>query len=324
MQASARMAVALAAAALLALPCSAVTQAAEAHLRGQSSYRRVHLALLAMGTNTSSDEDADGAEAAVEEAERLAAKEEAMLSSSGNAASGANDRTSENTTAGAGVPATKERNDIPSLAAKWKETSMVSTGPRLQVTIVSAWGLKGSLAGGVTSMGMTDPYCICEVMGKPHLRFQTLALDGINGPRWNHVNALEGFGADDSLRFSVYDRDALRDQSLLGSVDLPVWRVGKDGFRGELPLAGAGRDGDSAYLKLAVERRGFGWDAAAWEHLAEEAKEKAQDAQEDEAATEDAADAEEDDQDDDDDDDDDDEADDAKKPPSKSGPRAST
>lgn len=380
------MASAFLAIAFLALPCSAIPTHREARLRGHSLHPRIRLALLATKGNISTEQDVDGADsaqAAVEEAERLAAREEAMLSSSDNStsattsgedvlsssdkstsvtASGGDMRSSSDNSTGAATsggdmpatrqelsafspsdnltgaaasgrdtpatkheravlpssgnstgaattggsaPATKQgmaKRSFPFVAGQANSTPEAVASPRLQITIMSARGLKGSLAGGVTSLGLTDPYVTCEVLQKAHLRFQTLALDGINGPQWDHAGALTGFGAADSLHFSVFDRDAVERERLLGSVDLPIWRIGKAGFHGELPLPGAGRDGDAAFLKLAIERGGSGWDAAAWEHTAEEARDAAREAQEDAEATEDAADAEEDDQDDDEDD----------------------
>lgn len=271
--------------------------------------------MLAAKTNVTvveAKQEADGAasaEAVVEEAERLAAKEEATLSTSGNSASAAEDDASSDVDTSVRKQASIAKSVVavkkstPSVAAKWQKGAQAHTGPRVRVMIMSARGLKGSLAGGVTSMGITDPYCVCEVLHKPHVRLQTLAIDGINGAHWNHAGSLASFVASDTLRFSIYEHDALKDQRLLGSADLPIWRVGKGGFRGELPVAGAGKDGESAFLKLVVKREGSGWDAAAWDRELQEAREAAQEAQEDEEATEDAADAEDDDEADDDDDD---------------------
>jgi len=159
--------------------------------------------------------------------------------------------------------------------------------PALEVKILGARGLRFS---GGKEMGVTDPYCVCEIPGKPHAKVQTLALDGLHGVHWNHEGEIAEYAPGDKLRCSVFERD--RQDELLGRVVLAANRL-LHGFHGDLPLTKAGQ-GSSAYLRLAVARVG-----AQTGGQGVKASSKAEDEDEGESDADDSADDEEEDEDED-------------------------
>mmetsp|Transcript_119886 Transcript_119886/g.334472 ORF Transcript_119886/g.334472 Transcript_119886/m.334472 type:complete len:405 (-) Transcript_119886:122-1336(-) len=187
--------------------------------------------------------------------------------------------------------------------AKAAKTTAEKAGPpALQVNIMRARGLRGS---DVQPLGMTDPYCVCEIPGKPDAKVQTLAINGEGGVEWNHEGKITHVARGDSLRCTVYERDAV-ENNLLGRVVLTSRRIGT-GFKGELRLSETGED-VQAYLMLAVSRTGaWGQDRDTSKKGMARKLSKAKKASVEVEDTEDDEDSEDDeDQDDDDDDDQDD------------------
>merc|ERR1712048_684074 len=115
----------------------------------------------------------------------------------------------------------------------------------LRIKVVSARGLRNA-----DFIGKSDPYCICEVTGRPDSKFETVTIDGQLNPEWNHEADVVGYHVGDSLTFSVKDRDPLKPDDSLGSVTLETDRFWDTGFDGELPLVGAGQE---AFLKIKIE-----------------------------------------------------------------------
>lgn len=170
--------------------------------------------------------DAAEAAAVVKEAESVAAHDEASLEAQATAGM-----------AVAGVPDVEAEEEEP-----------VKSDP-LQVEITRARGLRFSDG---KPAGVTDPYCICEIPGKPKAMVQTLAIDGLQGVHWNHKGEIAQYNPGDSLVCSVYDRDALPRESFLGKVVLSSAQLMK-GFKGELGLTEAGK-GVKAFIRLAAGR----------------------------------------------------------------------
>jgi len=143
-------------------------------------------------------------------------------------------------------------------------------GPRnIRLTIKGATGLKGEDA---AARGVTDPYCVCQVQGKPRAKVQTMALDGLHGVHWDHDGEIEDFLAHDAITCSIYDQDALAADPdyFLGKTTLVgTTALLSHGFKGEMHLKDAGVD--SAVLKLEIVPLALDGEAAA-EDIQEMAK----------------------------------------------------
>lgn len=155
---------------------------------------------------------------------------------------------------------------------KSKYPAVIRTIP-FKITIVGARGLRNAdvFTGG---SGLSDPYCICQIPGRPKAKFQTKTINDNVNPNWNHEGDLE-FIAGDSLRFTVYDKDWCN-KELLGDITLPWTTFYPQGFSGDVELQNSGKsikDIKSAkdfktILKLKIEivyqskrpmmQRGFG------------------------------------------------------------------
>jgi len=120
----------------------------------------------------------------------------------------------------------------------------------LKLTIVSARGLRD--ADWVPGAGKSDPYCVCEIAGKPReAKVQTKVINDTLDPVWEHQAELPGFRQGDTLVFKVWDKD-LGKSDFLGELHLESAQFCPHGFDGELLLANAGR-GIKAYLKLKIQ-----------------------------------------------------------------------
>eukprot|EP00928_Gymnodinium_smaydae_P063304 TRINITY_DN46933_c0_g1_i1.p1 TRINITY_DN46933_c0_g1~~TRINITY_DN46933_c0_g1_i1.p1 ORF type:complete len:479 (-),score=115.97 TRINITY_DN46933_c0_g1_i1:88-1524(-) len=119
------------------------------------------------------------------------------------------------------------------------------------VKVVSAKGLRNADPIG---FGKSDPYCICQVVGKPKAMFETSTIKDSLDPTWEHESELSAFCVGDSLEFSIYDKDAFpKKDELLGKVAVP-YHLFQNGFRGDLELAdpgGLGNAGPSVRLEIS-------------------------------------------------------------------------
>merc|ERR1719410_2815743 len=122
--------------------------------------------------------------------------------------------------------------------------------PPLKLTVVSARGLRD--ADWLPGSGKSDPYCVCEIAGKPReAKLTTKVINDNLDPVWEHHGELPGYRPGDTLVFRVYDKDVAKSDSL-GLLHLESAKFYPQGFEGELPLADAGK-GIKAYLKLRIQ-----------------------------------------------------------------------
>jgi len=119
--------------------------------------------------------------------------------------------------------------------------------PQTKVCIRGASGLldADSIPGGVRS----DPYCVCEVVGKPCTRIVTPMHSQKTNPVWNFSTGVD-IEADDILVFTVFE-DARKRSLCLGQVTLTGAQI-QAGVDGKLPLVRAGQS-TQAYLDVAIE-----------------------------------------------------------------------
>lgn len=129
-------------------------------------------------------------------------------------------------------------------------------GSRLRVTVLAAKGLRAADFNLINKLngggGTSDPYCVCEVPGKPDSKLQTRHLSKTCDPEWNEEHDIEDYEQGDPLEFKVFDHD--RGDDLLGKVTLPGTYFDRDGgFSGELRLRESAKTGPAATLSLRVE-----------------------------------------------------------------------
>jgi len=115
---------------------------------------------------------------------------------------------------------------------------------------VGARGLRD--ADWLPGAGKSDPYCICELEGKPEAtKIETQVINNTSDPHWGFEGSLTDYIAGDSLVFKVYDKDFGKSDDFLGLAVLPGEHFHPHGFEGELPLQDAGK-GITATLQLKV------------------------------------------------------------------------
>lgn len=137
---------------------------------------------------------------------------------------------------------------------------------KLKVTMRSARGLKNmdSNRGGgggqkgiqhhsaMATRGLSDAFCTCEIVGKPHTKVKTEVVYDTLSPVWDTEVVVDDFVEGDALQFTVWDSDqAAEDDDLLGMVTIECAQFHPMGLEREVPLAEAG-DGQAAFLNIAI------------------------------------------------------------------------
>lgn len=121
---------------------------------------------------------------------------------------------------------------------------------RIRVTVVGAKGLRQADQGAGSK---SDPYCVCEIPGKPNFKFRTKVVNDCLDPQWNEERVVADFSVGDTLKFTVRDRDVGSSDELLGRASLQCRQFIENGFDGELKLLEAGRGiNASLHVKVAV------------------------------------------------------------------------
>lgn len=126
----------------------------------------------------------------------------------------------------------------------------------LRLTIVSARHLRNADIGLPWSSNVSDPYCICEIQGKPLSRTVTEVIKNNLDPVWNQHAAFADFKVGDTLLFTVWDKDTFKSDDLLGRASLSSEQFHPSGFDDELLLSDAGfekRKKRKAFLKIKIE-----------------------------------------------------------------------
>jgi len=118
--------------------------------------------------------------------------------------------------------------------------------PLIWVTLLSAKNLRNA-----DFVGKSDPYCICEIPGRPGSKIETTAINEQLSPEWNHEAQVIGYKVEDSLTFTVRDKDPIKPDDVLGSATLTTEQFLDAGFDGELKLSNAG-DGVEAFLQIKI------------------------------------------------------------------------
>jgi len=149
------------------------------------------------------------------------------------------------------------RSDVHERTMKFRGTAdLEDPEERVRVSIISAKGLRRA-----DLTGSSDPYCVCQVAGKPHIMFKTQYINKTLAPVWNETQELPGYRRHDDIKFDIWDHDD--DPALsccdfwagddhLGDVTLKSADVHPNGFAGELHLAHAGRFSKDASITVKV------------------------------------------------------------------------
>mmetsp|Transcript_53752 Transcript_53752/g.172293 ORF Transcript_53752/g.172293 Transcript_53752/m.172293 type:complete len:349 (-) Transcript_53752:226-1272(-) len=116
----------------------------------------------------------------------------------------------------------------------------------LSVTVLSASGLRAADLG-----GKSDPYCVCQVPGRPQTRFKTHVIKESLDPVWNCQASIADYSPGDPLEFVVWDQDFGKSDDLLGRATLSSAQFYPAGFEGDVPLFEAG-DGVQPRLRVRV------------------------------------------------------------------------
>jgi Ca2+-dependent lipid-binding protein len=126
----------------------------------------------------------------------------------------------------------------------------VKEGPPavVKVSIVSAKGLRNA---DCALAGKSDPYCICEVTGKSDTKIETAVVPDKLNPEWNFEGEINGFRLNNSLTFTIKDKDPVKPDDILGKATLTTEQFLANGFDAELPLVETG-DGIKAVLAVKV------------------------------------------------------------------------
>lgn len=110
----------------------------------------------------------------------------------------------------------------------------------LDITLIGARGLRNADSVKVKGEGLSDPYCTCEIVGKPHSRIKTRLVKDSLDPIWDYQGEIQDFEDGDSLTFCVWDFDQGDDDDLLGKVTLNSSQFYPAGYDGEVPLEDVG------------------------------------------------------------------------------------
>jgi len=99
----------------------------------------------------------------------------------------------------------------------------------------------------------SDPYVVCEVLGKPELQLRTPTIPKCLDPEWNFSGELDGIRRGDVLEFVVWDEDLFSGPDLLGKARLRFEQYRPLKFSGDIELTDTGnKDGVQSFITLEV------------------------------------------------------------------------
>jgi len=105
---------------------------------------------------------------------------------------------------------------------------------QLCVIIEGAHGLRDADRG--FAGNLSDPFCLCEVPGRPHATFRTRVVKNNLNPRWDYASVLSNITLEDKLVFTVYDADYSGAGEVLGTATLGLNSIPINGLQAELTL----------------------------------------------------------------------------------------
>lgn len=124
---------------------------------------------------------------------------------------------------------------------------------QLKVVVVGAQGLRN--ADTLPGQGVSDPYCICRLRGKPKSEWRTPVVNDNLDPVWNCAQIMPDFAVGDTLEFEIMDKDRFKQDDMLGWAAIACSGFYPHGFKGVLPLR---PQKDAGVLPLRAEKDGRG------------------------------------------------------------------
>lgn len=99
----------------------------------------------------------------------------------------------------------REAEEAAAAEANKKPEPIFITQPHLTVKICSARGLRDTDF--MPGKDKSDPYCVCEIMGKPDSKVTTPVVQDDLNPVWDFTAVMEGYEDGDILKFAIWDSD---------------------------------------------------------------------------------------------------------------------
>merc|ERR1712217_304032 len=140
------------------------------------------------------------------------------------------------------------------IATRMQCTNLSSRGS-LIVKIISAKGLRNADAtpfDGLLRSKVSDPYCVCTIPGREDCTLRTDVIYNCLDPAWHHEATIHPYIAGESVSFTVYDKDMIGDDDLLGKAWLSSNKFWPDGFEGDLELTETGVKVKKSTLKVKI------------------------------------------------------------------------
>jgi hypothetical protein len=117
---------------------------------------------------------------------------------------------------------------------------------RLGINLVSASGIRGA-----DRSGLSDPYCVVRIPGRPKSKYSTRILKATLNPVWRESCEIQEFFAGDALEFAVFDKD-VHGHECLGKACITQEMILPDGVAGDLELFDEKRPEEGAILRIKV------------------------------------------------------------------------
>jgi len=157
---------------------------------------------------------------------------------------------------------TEQKSMLPGLLPGLKEEQKqeIEECQVIRVVIRSARGLRDTdFHPGVDK---SDPYCVCEFVGKPETQTSTDIVNDCLDPVWDHLAFMGPYERGDSLLINIYDYDpgaeTLGGDDSLGTLTLLVEDVLATSGPAEYKLNNAG-SGATAFVTLEIDGPCIAW-----------------------------------------------------------------
>jgi len=84
--------------------------------------------------------------------------------------------------------------------------------------------------------GHSDPYAMCQVLGKAKSRVKTHVVSDTESPVFNEAFVVDGWNEGESLEFTIFDHDLIGAHDMIATILLPAREFFQNGFEGTISL----------------------------------------------------------------------------------------